>query len=508
MAAAPPSPTRAIARTRWAEPRTAPTPPEAEPGPPPRPRTTSAERPSSGATRNATSGTSAAEGEGHQRRQRRLHRAGGRVLGEAELVAGVGRERVLLGELAGHLHRQLRLDATRLPDLRQLAQLGHRVLLQRLALDAQVGLLDVALARHRHVLAERHRQRAGRQARDPRGAHRAVARRPAPATPTMRHAVDTTPSLAPSTAARSQPARFDRWGSACGCATWWWVGAWSTIDHQPATGRFAAMRRLWPDPRPRERGGRRGRARSPSEDRTRARRSPVAAREHGRVARRRRHRRGAQRRPRRSRRQGAVRRAAPGRRRRAGGRRHRPSRGLRPAEGDRRGPSAPSRAAGSAEVPRLAVVSRRLDLDPAARLFSRPRQPPVRDHAHGRTCRPPRRARRRRRRRRLRRGRGRPRRRAGAPPLRGRRGGHLRGRADPERHPHRPRPHRRVGPHAVAACSSAATPAAAAEAWSPTRGASSSPASSKATASSSAAGCVRAARCLATSVRCTPWRRG
>ena len=60
--------------------------------------------------------------------------------------------------------------------------------------------------------------------------------------------MDTTPSLAPSTAARSQPARCDRCGSAWGCATWWWVGR--VIDHrlQPATGRFAAMRRLWPDP--------------------------------------------------------------------------------------------------------------------------------------------------------------------------------------------------------------------------------------------------------------------
>ena len=37
------------------------------------------------------------------------------------------------------------------------------------------------------------------------------------ATPTMSAAVDTTPSLAPSTAARSHPARCDL----C-CSAWWW----------------------------------------------------------------------------------------------------------------------------------------------------------------------------------------------------------------------------------------------------------------------------------------------
>ena len=37
------------------------------------------------------------------------------------------------------------------------------------------------------------------------------------ATPTMSAAVDTTPSLAPRTAARSHPARCDL----C-CSAWWW----------------------------------------------------------------------------------------------------------------------------------------------------------------------------------------------------------------------------------------------------------------------------------------------
>ena len=39
--------------------------------------------------------------------------------------------------------------------------------------------------------------------------------RPAAATPTIRLAVETMPSLAPSTAARSQPMRDTRWFSAC-----------------------------------------------------------------------------------------------------------------------------------------------------------------------------------------------------------------------------------------------------------------------------------------------------
>ena len=41
---------------------------------------------------------------------------------------------------------------------------------------------------------------------------------PLPATPTMMAAVDTIPSLAPSTAARSHPPRCERCGSGWGCA--------------------------------------------------------------------------------------------------------------------------------------------------------------------------------------------------------------------------------------------------------------------------------------------------
>ncbi len=50
---------------------------------------------------------------------------------------------------------------------------------------------------------------------------------PLPATPTMMAAVDTTPSLAPRTAARSHPARCERCDS-----TWWW---WSDGSAEPGT---------------------------------------------------------------------------------------------------------------------------------------------------------------------------------------------------------------------------------------------------------------------------------
>ena len=128
-----------------------------------------------------------------------------------------------------------------------------------------------------------------------------------------------------------------------------------------------------------------------------------------------------------------------------------PSRGLRPAEGDRGGPSAPScpRQAGGAS-PRRRVTAAR-PRPRRAPVLAIP-QPSVRDHAHGRhlptaapswprspTSSPSARTR----------STSSPRWRTS---VRGCRGGHLRGRADPERHPHRTRSHRRVGPHGRPCC--------------------------------------------------------
>ena len=134
------------------------------------------------------------------------------------------------------------------------------------------------------------------------------------------------------------------------------------------------------------------------------------------------------------------------------GRRHRPGRGLRPAAGVRGGPRrAPRRAArrrcrGSRSSPARSTST------PSARVFTRSR-------ATARSSSP---TRRRRAERVAALADGRRGRRVGddevdlvaalrAPARRRRRGRHLRGRPDPQRRPHRPRPDRRVVPHPVAA---------------------------------------------------------
>ena len=156
------------------------------------------------------------------------------------------------------------------------------------------------------------------------------------------------------------------------------------------------------------------------------------------------------------------------------GRRHRPRRGLRPADGapTRRAPlgghaARPrSRASRSSRGPSTSIPRRGCSRIPttARWSFTYEGAPAERRAALVRG----------RRRHRDRRGRGRPGRHARvtcATDGVGRR--HLRGRADPQRRPDRPRPHRRVVPHRLARCSWPATPAAAAAARSPTRGATS-----------------------------------
>ena len=154
----------------------------------------------------ASSGNERADRERERRRPRGLERARGRDLGDAELVAHVRAELVVRHQLFGDEPREPGLDAAVLVDLRELAQLaaaGSRAIAS--ASIAQVGLLGVALRAHRDVLAGGHRHRARDEPGEPGGDDGRARRCSAAATPITRPATETMPSLAPSTAARSQP---------------------------------------------------------------------------------------------------------------------------------------------------------------------------------------------------------------------------------------------------------------------------------------------------------------
>ena len=119
-----------------------------------------------GASMVTASGSSGADGEARRRGERRLDRAGRQGVGNAELVAGVGAEGVVRGQLLGHLVRQAGLEAAAHVDGGELAQLGGGLELQLLALLRQVGLLGIGLRMDRDVFAGGHRHGAGRQAGD------------------------------------------------------------------------------------------------------------------------------------------------------------------------------------------------------------------------------------------------------------------------------------------------------------------------------------------------------
>ena len=106
-----------------------------------------------------------ADGEARGRRERRLHRARGRGVGQAEFVARMGAEGVVRHELPGHLVGECRIEPALDVDARQLAPLAGRVAQQFGLLAGAVGLLGVGLRMDRDELAGGHRHRPGDQRR-------------------------------------------------------------------------------------------------------------------------------------------------------------------------------------------------------------------------------------------------------------------------------------------------------------------------------------------------------
>ena len=115
------------------------------------------------------SGSVAPGGERERRRPGRLQRARQPLLRQAQLVAGVGRERVPRRSAPPRRGAPARTEPAALVDPGELPQLPRPGRAQLAASRSHVRLLGVALRADRHVLAGRHRQRAGGQPGDPGG---------------------------------------------------------------------------------------------------------------------------------------------------------------------------------------------------------------------------------------------------------------------------------------------------------------------------------------------------
>jgi ABC transporter len=107
------------------------------------------------------------DGERKGRGAGRLQRPGTAVLGQAELVAGMGFERIVGHQGLGDLLGQRRGEAAAFIDARQLGRLTLGVVCQLTFLEAQVSRLGVTLGADRYVLAGRHRPGAREQTGDP-----------------------------------------------------------------------------------------------------------------------------------------------------------------------------------------------------------------------------------------------------------------------------------------------------------------------------------------------------
>ena len=122
---------------------------------------------------------------------------------DAQLIARMRVQRIMMRQLAGDLRRQVRRQPALHIDLGQFGQFLAGIALERALLKPQVGRLGIGLRTHGYVFTGSHRQGTRHQAGQPRGqdgAMRGLRRRH----PVIRLAVDTMPSFAPNTAARSQ----------------------------------------------------------------------------------------------------------------------------------------------------------------------------------------------------------------------------------------------------------------------------------------------------------------
>ena len=81
----------------------------------------------------------------------------------AELVPGVGAQRVLRHELVRHLQGEVVIEAASDVDSREFLPLRGWVLFEFASLPCEVGLLGVRLGTDRYVLAGSHRHRPGDQ---------------------------------------------------------------------------------------------------------------------------------------------------------------------------------------------------------------------------------------------------------------------------------------------------------------------------------------------------------
>ena len=132
---------------------------------------------SRGARKAAKVGSAAPMEKADGRGGRGLNGVGPGALSEAELVAGVGAQRILRHKLLGDLCRESRCEPAINVDLRQLAHLGPRLLIERALFSLKVGGFRIGLRADRDVFARRHRHRACRPAGEGGGEDLPAARR-------------------------------------------------------------------------------------------------------------------------------------------------------------------------------------------------------------------------------------------------------------------------------------------------------------------------------------------
>ena len=122
----------------------------------------------------------------------------------------------MLHQLTRDLTCELRLEPASHVNLGQFLTLEFGLVVKVFLLEFEVGLFRVGLRVHRNIFARRHRQCSGKEPGNAGDDDRRDYDDAAAATPITRLAVETMPSFAPSTAARSQPTRCERCISLCG----------------------------------------------------------------------------------------------------------------------------------------------------------------------------------------------------------------------------------------------------------------------------------------------------